>query len=207
MNTLSIPRQTPFLVGISILFGIAFVLTTALQWELVEFLTPFLVMPLLLAMWGALAVLLLVSVIYLAFRAKQGWRIALAPLTINTLTLLVVYFVPFTEIWLELQFHLNWNGYNEVARMVEEGRIQPDQYGRAQLPPRYRHLSRGGGYIKIDRSDGITRVFFFTFVGILDNFSGFMYRSDDRPPPPDDLGGDWHQTIRMRPHWFFCASC
>ncbi len=89
--------------------------------------------------------------------------------------------------------------------MVEEGRIKPNDIGLAKLPPEYRHISRGGA-IMVERDDGVTSVFFFTFRGVLDNFSGYMYRSNDTPPPQYLMGGDWVQIERKQPYWFFCAS-
>lgn len=90
--------------------------------------------------------------------------------------------------------------------MIEEGKLQPNEYGQAELPPEYRHLSQGGGEILVDTSDGVTSVFFYTFREILDNFSGYMYGSNDTPPIQDFMGGDWAETTRKEPYWYFCAS-
>jgi hypothetical protein len=90
--------------------------------------------------------------------------------------------------------------------MVENGELQSNDYGQVQLPPEYRYLSKGGGEIEVDTSDGVTSVLFYTYRGVLDNFSGNMYRSNDTPPPEDFMGGDWAETTRKEPHWYFCAS-
>ena len=52
----------------------------------------------------------------------------------------------------------------------------------------------------------VPAIFFFTFRGILDNFSGFIYRSDDNPPLNGDFSGDFVEMKKLRSHWFWAAS-
>ena len=205
-STLSKSNSVSVLAIVCICFGFLLIATTALQWILVDFLTPFLMAPIMLFLWAGLAGLTFASIVYLVAQFRKNVRRAVLPLLINGVTFLILWWVPFTTIWLDLEFRLNYQAYNEVVRMVEDGRIKPNDIGLAKLPPEYRHISRGGGEIKIERDDGVTSVFFYTFRGVLDNFSGYMYRSNDTPPPQDFMGGDWVQIERMQPYWFFCAS-
>ncbi len=207
-STEEIKRTPPIMAIISVMFGIDFIVLLAFQWILVDYLTPFCMVPLLIVMSVILLILIGGSLIYLPLQFKKNrWRATL-PLVINLIVFLIVWFVPFTDIWLDFQFKSNWEEYTKVVHLIEEGEIQvpQDGYGLVLLPKEYRHLSRGGGEVIVDTRGGVTRVFFFTFRGILDNFSGFMYRSDDTPPSPYDFGGDWKQIIKLRPHWYFCAS-
>jgi hypothetical protein len=159
-----------------------------------------------LIMRGVLLVLIVGSVINLAFQIWHRWGLGILPLAINLAVLATLWFVPFTRLWLAREFRMNWEGYNEVIALVETGEIQPStRYGLATLPQEYCGLSRDCE-ILIDTSDDVTRVFFFTFRGVLDNFSGYMYRSDDRPPDSLDFAGDWHETEEVRPHWYWMSS-
>ena len=133
------------------------------------------------------------------------WLVAF-PLCISMLFTLILIFVPFTSIWLDWQFKYHFAEYAAVIEQVEAGQIQPNARGLAVLPETLRHLSRGGGEIWIDRDHGVTRVFFFTFRGVLDNCSGIMYRSDGARPDRHDFWGDWKQIEALRPNWYFCAS-
>jgi hypothetical protein len=200
------PRRRSTLTVLSNIFGIILIATTFWQWDLVDYVTPFLVGPLLLCLLGGLLTPIIASVIHLIVNLKQRLSRAFQPLLVNLITLLLILFVPLTEIWLDLEFRLNWSGYNEVVQMVIEGTLEPDDIGLVRLPAEYRHLSKGGGDIIVDSSDGTLSVFFFTFRGILDNYSGFMYRSNDTPPTGEYTIGDWRQVIRKRPHWYFCVS-
>jgi hypothetical protein len=194
------------LTATSIFFGLIIITANALKWILVEAFTPFLMGPFLWMLMSILALLVITSVIFFFFQIRNNIRFATIPLLINITTLLIIWFVPFTSIWLDIEFRLNLNGYNEVIQLVENGELQC-QYvtGHVELPTKYRHLSRGGDII-IDKSDGATSVFFYTYRGVLDNFSGYMYRSNDTPPTPGAGFGDWFQVTQQQPHWYFCAS-
>lgn len=206
MNSSSIAKFISVQLSIaSVLFGIVVIEATALQWEFEESLTPFCMGPVLLLLHGVLLILVLTSAIHLLIQVGRNWKLAVLPLAINLSVVAILWFVPFTSLWLAREFRMNWEGYNEVVALVEAGEIQPYSYDLAPLPSEYCRLSRGCE-ILIDRSDGVTRVFFYTFRGVLDNFSGYMYRSDDSPPEPSSFGGDWHEINQVRPHWYWMAS-
>ena len=190
---------------VSAVYGVVIIAVTALQWLLAEYVTPFCMGPLMLIMQVALLVLIAVSVASLPLQIRRDWRLGILPLAINLGVLATLWFVPFTRLWLALEFRMNWQGYNEVITLVETGEIQPTGQGLATLPPEYCRVSRDCE-ILIDTSDEVTRVFFFTFRGVLDNFSGYMYRSDSRPPELLDFGGDWHEVKEVKPHWYWMSS-
>lgn len=192
------------LAVVCITYGLVVIAVTALQWVLVEILTPFMMTPLQLLLWAVLGLLMLVSIIYFVARRRKNPRQARLPLLINAVVILILWFVPFTDIWLDLEFRMNKAAYQQVVRMVESGELPSATY-TMQLPSAYSSISRGGDTI-VDRSDGVTSIFFFTCRGVLDNFSGYMYRSNDTPPSEWLMLGDWVQIKRKQPYWFFCAS-
>ncbi len=208
MKTQKQPLATPLMstiAAISIFYGVIIIMFTAVQWIIIDFLGPFLVGPLLLCLWSGFLILLPGSIIYFIFQFNKNIKKACLPLLINVFTILILVFVPFTAIWLNIEFRLNKNAYDEVIKMVENGELQPNSIGLTRLPPEYRRISRGGDIV-VDKQDHVTSVFFYTYRGVLDNFSGYMYRSDNSFPPPDFMGGDWVQVERKQPKWFFCAS-
>ena len=153
-----------------------------------------------------LVALIVGSLLYLMLRARDSVKLAAVPLVINIGTLLIVRFVPFGGLWQEMRFQSHWADYNEVVRLVESGVIQADEQGFATLPSRYRALVHDGSAIRIDKSDGITRIFYYTKYQSQQNFSGYFYRSDDNPPQPDDFNGRWRYVVQKRPSWFYCSS-
>jgi len=58
----------------------------------------------------------------------------------------------------------------------------------------------------VERSRDATYILFFTYRGVLDNFSGFMYRSDNTLPAEGDFGGNWAEKKRIDQNWFWVAS-
>lgn len=191
----------------SLLFNFIAISIIADQWELIDILTPFLLGPIIVFLRFTQIGLILLSIIYFIYRVRKGIIQAFIPLAINIGALLIVLFVPFTKIWLDRQFKSNWEDYQAIIEQVEKGEIAPDGDDElVMLPLEYQHLSKGGGEIMVDQSGGVKRVFFFTFRGVLDNFSGFMYRSDNSSPQPDDFYGDWKQIEQIHDHWFFCSS-
>lgn len=112
-----------------------------------------------------------------------------------------------TKVMLDNDFHRNLKEREEVIRMVKNGEFEiKAKLNIIQLPERYRHLSRGGGVIMVEKYEDGIGVFFFTFRGILDNFSGFIYRDDNACPDSTDFSGDFKQVKSLGEGWFWAAS-
>lgn len=138
----------------------------------------------------------------------KDWRM-LRPLGINISCLLIVLFVPFTAIAIDLDFRINYEKRAQVVSMVESGKLQPNiNYNRSLilLPARYRGLSNGGGEIVVERAGNATEILFYSFRGVLGNFSGFVYRTDDRAPTRGDLGGNFVEIEKLREKWYWVAA-
>ena len=61
----------------------------------------------------------------------------------------------------------------------------------------------------IDQTGGVTRVLFFTYRDMFDDFAGYLYRSDNLSPQPDDFSArpyrlrSWQSFIWLQSNWFF----
>lgn len=188
-------------------FNLFLIIFTFFQWDLVEILTSFLLPFVILILWAILGILVLISAVSIPFDFRiYSWK-SLLPIIINGSTLLILLYVPFTSIYLNLEFLIKKAGYEQVVKMIENNQLQSsNETGLVTLPSNYKYLSRGGGEIIVDNSDGVTSVLFYTYRGILDNASGYMYRSNDIPPTPYFMAEDWKQIERKEPNWFFCAA-
>lgn len=121
--------------------------------------------------------------------------------------LLLLINVSCTRVVLDADFRRNLKEREEVIRMIKEGEFEiRERLNIIQLPERYRYLSRGGGLIMVERYESGIGVFFFTFRGILDNFSGFIYRNDNACPNSTDFSGDFKQIKKIGEGWFWAAS-
>ena len=130
------------------------------------------------------------------FKRLKAW----APLLIQAATVIIVLTFPFTAVVVKLDFKLHLEERQEVVSKVIKGELAPyssDRCSRIDLPEKYHHLTRGG-FIKVQKQNGTVYVFFYTFRGILDNFSGFMYRSDDTYPKIGDCGADIKESEKLK---------
>lgn len=177
-----------------------------------EFLTPFLE-PLLEMMAGLVFLASLVwSIVHLVRRLKPKAKEASAPLLINLTAGLIVIFVPFTALTTNLDFRLHYSARMAVVADVLAGRYdnQIDNAGARgdliHLPERLFYLSSGGGDIVRLQEPNRTLILFFSYRGILDSFSGFVYSSDDLPPGKAGFFGNIIESERLRKNWFWIAS-
>jgi len=183
---------------------------------------------------AAILILIGSSIVYIIKRFSSEQYYSLFPLIINVISIIIVGFIPLSSIWPDrllpstqpdnslyrtffifkfkdtnyAELDKYWDEYNEVINLIENGTIKvpTEDHGLIELPVEYQHLSHGGGEIIFEKKDDNIQVFFFTFRGVLDNFSGYMYKPDDKPPNSDDFSGDWKQIVKERPYWYYCSS-
>ena len=182
------------------------------RWRVVEALTPFIEPTVESVLEVAYLLVLLWSLIHFIRQAKKlGARRAATPLLVNIAILLIVLFVPFTEITVGLNFRWNYTKRAEVVSAVLDGKMNQfitNSGGLGDfihLPLSYRGLSDGDD-IMVYRRDGQTLIFFFDFRGILDSFSGFVYSTDDTTPKSGDFGGQFVELEHLRPNWYWASS-
>ncbi len=181
--------------------SILLILIAFFQWYLIDIITVFLMMPIWLVIFGFFIFITVKTIINL-FKNKD-WK----PFTIQLLTILLWLFFPFTQVMLDLDFKLNKSEREEVVEMVKNGTLQPNvSYNSSliQLPEKYDQLSKGGGEIVIEKNGDM--VLFFTYRGILDNFSGVVYSPNDRKPKQSDFDGDFKQIEKLDGDWYFVGS-
>ncbi len=189
-----------------------------LRWEVIGAWPIFVFVGLLIDI-GLSAVFLvtaLAAVAYYAVKAyKLGWAAGRHVATVAVFTIAVLAF-PYTEVVLNADFIYYRADREKVVAMVKAGdpALKAEavrDFGnltlqKIELPPEYIRLSKGGGEIIVQRRGTEYKILFYTFRGVLDNFSGFVYVSDGSGLHNDDFRGDFKQAERMGSNWFFGAS-
>jgi hypothetical protein len=80
----------------------------------------------------------------------------------------------------------------------------PHNFHLKRLPNRYSYLSDGGEII-VEKPKGNTKVFFFTYRGLLTGgCNGFIYARDDQPTMYEFPR--LVRVERLAPHWFWVIS-
>ena len=188
---------------LSIVSSVLVILYEFFQWSIVDIVTEFLIGPIWLIVFGFFIVITVRDVIYL-FKNKD-WK----PVSIQVLTTLLLFFFPFTEIVLDIDFKINKSEREKVTELVENGTLKPNvSYNSTliHLPKKYEHLSKGGGEIEVEKTDKGYYILFFTYRGILDNFSGFVYSPNDQKPSKRTFDGDFKQIEKLKENWYWVGS-
>jgi hypothetical protein len=180
------------------------------QWDAVTVITVFL-MPFYWLTVGAVIIGMFVAAIIQAVKRRNGKPLVrlLAPFVIVAALLFALRYVPFTRLYLEADFALHTAGREEVVRLIEAGEIDFDgeRSGRVALPARYARLSKSGDVL-IRITDSGVDVLFFTFDGILDNFSGYVYSSEDSESAGYSFvwANSLREFVKKKEHWYWVSS-
>ena len=161
----------------AIVASCAVVLLSAFKLSIVDRIMPFGMVALVPLMWAIYFATIITSLSCLTkFKSIRAY--SLVPLSINLISFVVVVLVPFTELWIKADFSLYRSDRDRVVSEVLQGILQPNvEYNSSliSLDQSYPLLSMGGNEIVAEEYEGQTYILFFTYRGVLDNYSGFLH--------------------------------
>jgi hypothetical protein len=158
--------------------------------------------------WPLLLTLLVLAILDGIKLPCYHWRskgpVTLLPLGFLVGALTLLYFVDLTPPRLTLDFWLNHGARMEV---VERARAERDWDGDIEALP-------VGIPLRLDRGDRAElqddgesfKLLFYTYRGILGNFAGFVYSSEDAPPQSGDFEGHFFIVEKWQDHWYYVAA-
>jgi len=181
----------------------------AFQWSIIDRITPFLYMPLVGVVWLFFLIAAITGAIC-AFKYKKIGKISFLPSSIMASAFLIVYLVSFTNLWLKADFAYYKNEREEIVKKVYERKIKPNVAHNSSLinlGNSYPLVSMGGNEIVVEEHAGLKYVFFFTFRGIMDNYSGFIYVPDGgKPSQYSDLDeSNSTQITHLEGNWYYAS--
>jgi len=191
------------LLFLSLASSILVILIAFFQWNLIDIITEFLMLPIWLVVFGFFIFITVKTITNLI--KKRDWK----PFVIQLLTILLWLFFPFTQVMLDVDFKMNKSEREEVVAMVENGTLKPNvpnSPSTIHLPEKYEQLSKGGGEIFIEKKDNQYLILFLTHRGVLDGFSGFVYSPEDKKPNQNDFDGDIKEISKLDKNWYFVVS-
>lgn len=138
-----------------------------------------------------------------------GFRSLIPSATIAT-SVLIVQTVPFTKLWLDIDFFLYKEKRSEIVEKIARGELEPnvDHNPRLiSLGDSFPLLSMGGNEVIVEGHGDRKYVLFYTYRGILDNYSGFLYVPDGGNP---SAFGDLNEFLStraepMEKNWYFVS--
>lgn len=191
------------LLLLSLISSLFVILVSLFQWDLVDIITEFLMLPIWLFVYAFFIIMTIWTLIHL-FK-KRKWQ----PFVIQLITISLWFLFPLNQVNLDLNFKILQDKREEVATKIENGVIKPnasDSPSLIQLPKKYTQLSKGGGDIVVETKGKAKSILFFTYRGMLDNFSGFVYNPNDNKPSKRDFNGDFKQIKKVHKNWYYVAS-
>jgi len=191
------------LLLLSLISSLFVILVSLFQWDLVDIITEFLMLPIWLFVYAFFIIMTIWTLIHL-FK-KRKWQ----PFVIQLITISLWFLFPFNQVNLDLNFKIHQDKREEVATKIENGVIKPnvsDSPSLIQLPKKYTQMSKGGGDIVVETKGKAKSILFFTYRGMLDNFSGFVYNPNDNKPSKSDFNGDFKQIKKVHKNWYYVSS-
>ena len=191
------------LLLLSLISSLLVILVSLFQWDLVDIITEFLMLPIWLFVYAFFIIITVGALIHL-FKNRK-WQ----PFVIQLITIALWFFFPFNQVDLDFNFKIHQDKREEIATKIENGVIKPnvpDSPSLIQLPKEYTQLSKGGGDIVLETKGKTKSILFFTYRGTLDSFSGFVYDPNDNKPSKSDFDGDFKQIEKVHKNWYYVSS-
>lgn len=191
----------------SIISGILLLSCQAFEWDIVDLITPFLLLPLQGLLFFFAFICAIVAIVHI-FRHKDQGAFTYAPILVSVGVFLTAFFFPFTQLWLNANFHLKRGAREQVVADVKAGILKPNVSYNSELIAleKGQNLSSGGDEILVEGEPGDEYVFFFTYRGILDNYSGFLWVPKLKKPEGfSDLHEPSTQIIPFGGNWYYVS--
>jgi len=200
--------RIPVALYFSIVSSVLLVLISIFRWYLIEIFTMSSV-----TFLGLLIILLFLismslNIIHIKRHVREENFRTFIPFLISTITILIIWFVPLTNIAVAWDFNANFKDREEVISMIKTGELASNvSYNRLiTLPKEYANLSNGGGEILLEKEGDKLKVLFYTFRGILGDYSGFVYVSDDSEIQEGDFNKDFLRVEKKKEYWYWVIS-
>ncbi len=197
-------------ITLALIISIIIITYKTLEWTIIDKISIFLhiiVFPILGLIFFSIFIINIISLI----KTIRKGIIAFIPIIIQVTTVLIIVFVPFTDIWLKIYFMKYRTEREIIVKEIYNGELFPNIKHNSKiisLGKEYPYVSMGGNEIIINEYDGYKNILFYTFRGILDNYSGFLYV----PKGGNPFGGvdttEMSETdvIKLKESWYYISN-
>jgi len=140
---------------------------------------------------------------------KFGWRSGTSA-AVCLVAGLMWWFVPFTSLWIQANYRRHRAEREAIVAKITSGQLRPNVPccpSLIALGPDTAYVSMGGNQVSVEEHDGKKYVMFYTFRGILDRYSGFLFVPDNGEPSRfSDLDeADRTELVRFSDHWVWAS--
>ncbi|MCP1399516.1 hypothetical protein [Bacillus cereus] len=188
---------------ITMISGIIIIIYNLTKWYLVKLVTPFFMPFVSIAIYGSFFIIFIIGIIN--FIKCKNWK----HLVIQLIIIIICIYVPFVKIYMKLDFIIYKEDRKQVIELIEQKKLIPNvEYNSKMihLPKQFVSTSKNGGDILVQEKENSTLIFFYTYRGILDDFSGFIYSFNDIKPIKSDFNSDFKEIIKVEKNWYYVTS-
>jgi len=138
-----------------------------------------------------------------------GWRGG-TPTAVCIVGGLMWLFVPFNSLWIQANYRRHRTEREAIVARIMSGQLRPNMLccpSLIALESDEPYVSMGGNKVSVEEHDGKKYVMFYTFRGVLDHYSGFLFVPDNGDPSRfSDLGeADRTELVRFSDHWVWVS--
>ncbi|HBA37363.1 MAG TPA: hypothetical protein DCY94_01440 [Firmicutes bacterium] len=191
-----------FLTGITIVLLVAMIILKATWLEIVHIITPFLMPFLAISIAIVTFIIFIIAIVKTIYNLVTKKRDNLFIDLIIDFLCLVVFFIPVDDYYEHIRFSLNKKNFERAIEILSES--EPGI--NVALPEEYKHLSRGGGEIIIEGEGEAKVYYFYTFRGILDNYSVYAYTPNQKGYETLRSNEDRLEIEKLTDKWYHCSS-
>lgn len=207
IDTALLKQIKPQLI-LSITVSALLIIMKAFYSIIIDIISVFLFAPLSMVVSFMFLAAAIVSLVVAIRKYKALGSVSLIPLAIQLVSVVIVIYVPFTYIWIKSYHHIYKSDREKIVRKIESGELGGHSGARSRLirlGDDHPYVSMGGNDIVVEERDGRKFVFFFTFRGILDNYSGLLYVPPGGDPKDYDKHEEIMQIISLGDDWYYFA--
>lgn len=178
-------------------------------WALIDLEPALVFMPLHWVVAPAILFAVTLWAMAVAFGVKRRGRGALAPLAVCVVAWILLATLPWLRLWLAFDFAWKLSERERIVEDIRRGVLGPNvDYNGAMvaLGRSYAHVSAGDNEVVLERRPEGPWVLFFTFRGVLNHYSGFLYVPEGGNPETfSDLSDRRHQVVPYGHGWYWVA--
>lgn len=146
------------------------------------------------------------TIVYIIKNTRRLKILSFIPFIIALAGILLILFMPFTQIKLNLDFYFYINEREEVVELIKNLKLQANDNGYIVLPDEYKKTSKKGE-VQIEKDNGTLKVVFYLSYSNFFNSNniGYVYIADDI----ELVGNHFHNRIsecsKITDNWYYCA--
>ena len=185
--------------------AVVLLLVELFQWDIIDWVTPFLLSPLRFSLWLLVGVAVIRSLVAAYRSRREGPSVLLVPIFLVA-AVLAAWFTPFTDLWLRANFELKKTARERVVIQVVRGELVANVSHNSSLIALSggAGVSKGGDEILVQGPPREAYVFFYTYRGILGSYSGFLWvPTGGKPELFSDVGETGTQIESFGGNWYF----